>query len=107
MLSHNFQQNVWLNGLMQKIHCFSYTQAVAQESQRWPERTYLIVTVSCCVFIFYLQGVLHTNGGYMVYTATTFKYAFDYKPSDVYWYSSMYFCGYAYCKDLLYVTIST
>lgn len=24
----------------------------------------------------------------MVYTATTFKYAFDYKPSDVYWYSS-------------------
>ncbi|RZS10095.1 hypothetical protein BHM03_00041259 [Ensete ventricosum] len=44
------------------------------------------------------QGVLHTNGGYMVYTATTFKYAFDYKPSDVYWYSSMYFCGYAYCR---------
>ncbi|XP_065013675.1 acetyl-coenzyme A synthetase, chloroplastic/glyoxysomal-like [Musa acuminata AAA Group] len=31
------------------------------------------------------KGVLHTNGGYMVYTATTFKYAFDYKPSDVYW----------------------
>ena len=23
----------------------------------------------------------------MVYTATTFKYAFDYKESDVYWYS--------------------
>ncbi|RRT84986.1 hypothetical protein B296_00007366 [Ensete ventricosum] len=44
------------------------------------------------------KGVLHTNGGYMVYTATTFKYAFDYKPSDVYWYSSMYFCGYAYCR---------
>lgn len=34
------------------------------------------------------KGVLHTTGGYMVYTATTFKYAFDYKPSDVYWYSS-------------------
>ncbi|THU49714.1 hypothetical protein C4D60_Mb06t12460 [Musa balbisiana] len=31
------------------------------------------------------KGVLHTNGGYMVYTATTFKYAFDYKQSDVYW----------------------
>ncbi|XP_022984004.1 acetyl-coenzyme A synthetase, chloroplastic/glyoxysomal-like isoform X2 [Cucurbita maxima] len=31
------------------------------------------------------KGVLHTTGGYMVYTATTFKYAFDYKPSDVYW----------------------
>lgn len=24
----------------------------------------------------------------MVYTATTFKYAFDYKPSDIYWYPS-------------------
>ncbi|KAB2033343.1 hypothetical protein ES319_D04G010800v1 [Gossypium barbadense] len=31
------------------------------------------------------KGVLHTTGGYMVYTATTFKYAFDYKESDVYW----------------------
>ena len=25
----------------------------------------------------------------MVYTATTFKYAFDYKPSDVYWYAKI------------------
>ncbi|KAK1271395.1 hypothetical protein QJS04_geneDACA004212 [Acorus gramineus] len=32
-----------------------------------------------------IEGVLHTTGGYMIYTATTFKYAFDYKPSDVYW----------------------
>ncbi|XAR66276.1 Acetate--CoA ligase, partial [Bertholletia excelsa] len=31
------------------------------------------------------QGVLHTTGGYMIYTATTFKYAFDYKPSDIFW----------------------
>ncbi|XP_057982930.1 acetyl-coenzyme A synthetase, chloroplastic/glyoxysomal isoform X2 [Malania oleifera] len=31
------------------------------------------------------KGVLHTSGGYMIYTATTFKYAFDYKPSDIYW----------------------
>ncbi|KAK1265947.1 hypothetical protein QJS04_geneDACA016846 [Acorus gramineus] len=31
------------------------------------------------------KGVLHTIGGYMIYTATTFKYAFDYKPSDIYW----------------------
>ncbi|KAL6959838.1 Acetyl-coenzyme A synthetase, cytoplasmic [Sarracenia purpurea var. burkii] len=31
------------------------------------------------------KGVLHTTGGYMIYTATTIKYAFDYKPSDVYW----------------------
>lgn len=34
------------------------------------------------------KGVLHTTGGYMVYTATTFKYAFDYKPKDIYWCTS-------------------
>ncbi|KAL4567967.1 hypothetical protein LXL04_023564 [Taraxacum kok-saghyz] len=31
------------------------------------------------------KGVVHTTGGYMIYTATTFKYAFDYKESDIYW----------------------
>lgn len=31
------------------------------------------------------KGVLHTVGGYMVYTATTFKYVFDYQPDDIYW----------------------
>ncbi|XP_050727038.1 acetyl-coenzyme A synthetase, cytoplasmic-like isoform X3 [Eriocheir sinensis] len=30
------------------------------------------------------KGVLHTIGGYMLYTATTFKYSFDYHPGDVY-----------------------
>ncbi len=31
------------------------------------------------------KGVLHTTAGYMVYTATTFKYIFDYHPGDVWW----------------------
>lgn len=31
------------------------------------------------------KGVLHTTGGYMVYTAITFKYAFDYRPGDIFW----------------------
>eukprot|EP00051_Salpingoeca_urceolata_P029331 m.489590 g.489590 ORF g.489590 m.489590 type:complete len:673 (-) comp26904_c0_seq1:368-2386(-) len=31
------------------------------------------------------KGVLHTTGGYMVWTATTFKYSFDYHQDDVYW----------------------
>ncbi len=31
------------------------------------------------------KGVLHTCGGYQVYTATTLKYVFDVKPEDVYW----------------------
>ena len=30
------------------------------------------------------KGVLHTTGGYMVYTATTFKYIFDYHDGDVF-----------------------
>ena len=31
------------------------------------------------------KGVLHTTGGYMVHTATTHKYVFDYHDGDVYW----------------------
>jgi len=31
------------------------------------------------------KGVLHTTGGYMVYTNQTFKYIFDYHEDDVYW----------------------
>ncbi|MCP5464620.1 MAG: acetate--CoA ligase [Deltaproteobacteria bacterium] len=30
------------------------------------------------------KGVLHTTAGYMVYTATTFKYLFDYQKDDVF-----------------------
>ena len=30
------------------------------------------------------KGVMHTTGGYMVYTATTHKYVFDYHEEDVY-----------------------
>lgn len=33
----------------------------------------------------FLQGVLHTVSGYMLYTATTFKLVFDHQPDDVYW----------------------
>jgi acetyl-CoA synthetase len=31
------------------------------------------------------KGVQHTTGGYMVYTAMTHKYIFDYHDGDVYW----------------------
>jgi len=31
------------------------------------------------------KGVLHTTGGYMVFTATTFKYVFDYHDGDIFW----------------------
>ncbi|MEM9683441.1 MAG: acetate--CoA ligase [Pseudomonadota bacterium] len=31
------------------------------------------------------KGVLHTTGGYMVYTSMTHQYVFDYKDGDVYW----------------------
>lgn len=30
------------------------------------------------------KGVLHTVGGYMIYSATVFKYVFDYRPEDVF-----------------------
>jgi len=31
------------------------------------------------------KGVLHTTGGYMVYTSLTHQYVFDYHDGDVYW----------------------
>jgi acetyl-CoA synthetase len=31
------------------------------------------------------KGVLHTTAGYMVFTATTFKYIFAYQPGDIHW----------------------
>jgi acetyl-CoA synthetase len=31
------------------------------------------------------KGVLHTTGGYMVYTSMTHQYVFDYKNGEVYW----------------------
>ncbi|KAG0489423.1 hypothetical protein HPP92_008234 [Vanilla planifolia] len=38
------------------------------------------------LFLLYTSGSTgKPKGGYMIYSATTFKYAFDYKPSDVYW----------------------
>ncbi len=31
------------------------------------------------------KGILHTTAGYLLYTALTFKYTFDYHDDDVYW----------------------
>jgi len=31
------------------------------------------------------KGVLHTTGGYMVWTSMTHKYVFDYKDGEIYW----------------------
>ena len=31
------------------------------------------------------KGVLHTTGGYLLYSAITFRYIFDYRNSDIYW----------------------
>ena len=31
------------------------------------------------------KGVLHTTGGYLTYVTATFKYVFDYQPTDIYW----------------------
>jgi acetyl-CoA synthetase len=31
------------------------------------------------------KGIVHTTGGYMVYTYITFKWVFDYQENDIYW----------------------
>ncbi|HRE30518.1 MAG TPA: acetate--CoA ligase, partial [Candidatus Berkiella sp.] len=31
------------------------------------------------------KGILHTTGGYLLYSAITFRYVFDYHPQDIFW----------------------
>ncbi|KAE8689529.1 Acetyl-coenzyme A synthetase [Hibiscus syriacus] len=63
------------NGISVDV-CLTYENrsALKRESTKWEKGRDV-----------WWEGVLHTTGGYMVYAATTFKYAFDYKDSDVYW----------------------
>jgi len=35
------------------------------------------------------KGVLHTTGGYLLFTAITHKYIFDYHDGDIYWCTAM------------------
>jgi acetyl-CoA synthetase len=41
-------------------------------------------------------GVVHTTGGYMVGTATTFEYVFDYQPGDTC--NLLFECRYTVCE---------
>jgi len=67
----------WLQPLLDE----AYTDSVAE-----------IMNAEDPLFILYTsgstgkpKGMVHTTGGYMVYTAYTFKNAFQYKENDVYW----------------------
>ena len=66
-----------------------WSDAIAGKSETCPAE---IMDAEDPLFILYTsgstgkpKGVMHTVGGYMVYTATTFKYVFDYHDGDVYW----------------------
>lgn len=72
---------------MQKILFSCFTPVGVPESLRF-HASWSCILFSLFIVLYvsvYVKGVLHTTGGYMVYTATTFKYAFDYKPTDIYW----------------------
>ena len=78
-------------------------QDVSMQSGRdlWYHNLYEVASAKCKtevmdaedpMFILYTsgttgrpKGVLHTCGGYQVYTATTLKYVFDLKPEDRWW----------------------
>lgn len=66
-----------------------YHQAMEQASANCPV---VWVDAEDPLFILYTsgstgkpKGVLHTTGGYMIWTATTFKYTFDYQEGDIWW----------------------
>ncbi len=71
-------RDVWLNDVLSKSH----------DGDCEPE----IMDAEDPLFILYTsgstgkpKGVMHTCGGYMVYSATTLKYAFDLKENDIFW----------------------
>lgn len=45
------------------------------------------------------KGILHATGGYMVYTAMTHRYVFDYQEGDIYWCTADigWITGHSYC----------
>lgn len=66
-----------------------YAEAVAEASSDCPPTE---MDAEDPLFILYTsgstgkpKGVLHTTGGYLLYTAMTFKYIFDYHDNDNYW----------------------
>ncbi len=76
-VAFNEGRDVWWHDLMEKADDFCEPEVMDAEDP---------------LFILYTsgstgkpKGVLHTTGGYMVYTALTFKYVFDYHPDDIFW----------------------
>ncbi len=68
---------------------FWYHDLMAEAS---PDAETEIVDAEDPLFILYTsgttgkpKGILHTHGGYQVYTSTTLSWVFDLKPDDVYW----------------------
>jgi len=66
-----------------------YHQAIAEVSFNCPPE---IMDAEDPLFILYTsgstgkpKGVMHTTGGYLLMTAMSHKYTFDYKEGDVYW----------------------
>lgn len=45
------------------------------------------------------KGVLHTQAGYLLYAACTFRYAFDYQPGEIFWCTADvgWITGHSYC----------
>lgn len=94
-----FLLNVMLNGWMQKTlySCYipgegcvtiNHKHLFKMKGLRCTEK---ILMAALSAFLCFSgstgkpKGVVHTQAGYMIYAATTFKYVFDYHPDDIYW----------------------
>lgn len=76
----NAERDVWYRDLVEK-----------QADQCEPEE----MNAEDTLFVLYTsgstgkpKGVVHTTGGYLLHTAMTHEYVFDYRPGEVYWCSA-------------------
>lgn len=80
------------------LHCINVVQFQLQTTvlfalllikmcvgKREVEITVCLMLLCCSGSTGKSKGVLHTQAGYLLYAATTFKYVFDYHDNDVYW----------------------
>ncbi|MBX7147385.1 MAG: acetate--CoA ligase, partial [Alphaproteobacteria bacterium] len=75
-------RDFWVHEEIQKLGQINYKVDAKAEEMNAEDPLFILYTSGSTGKP---KGVLHTTGGYLVYTAITFRYVFDYHDNDIYW----------------------